>query len=194
MTENKNVMSRLRACLHGGGGPQVGGVTSGGSPHLSCKRDQILILKWDILCTGGLPHLTGLPHLSGVPHLHVNRPLMLYDVLSHSIKPEYSQSESKKLIAAYSEVCTGCVFHEKISAILSVSIEKAKILLTEATLKTILRFRVFAKSVMASHLKTTSLTEMPQKHWTAFLPFSSEYGRSKEDRGEYELYQLTWQL
>ena len=94
---------------------------------------------------------------------------MLYDVLSHPIKPKYSQSESKKLIAAYSEVCTGCVFHEKISAILSVSIEKAKILLTEATLKTILRFRVFAKSVMASHLKTTSLTEMPQKTLDSFL-------------------------
>ena len=33
----------LRACLHGGGGPQVGEVTCGGSPHLSCKRDQIKI-------------------------------------------------------------------------------------------------------------------------------------------------------
>ena len=31
----------LRACLHGGGGPQVGEVTRGGLPHLSCKRDQI---------------------------------------------------------------------------------------------------------------------------------------------------------
>ena len=30
-----------RACLLGGGGPQVGEVTCGGSPHLSCKRDQI---------------------------------------------------------------------------------------------------------------------------------------------------------
>ena len=29
------------ACLHGGGGPQVGEVKYGGSPHLSCKRDQI---------------------------------------------------------------------------------------------------------------------------------------------------------
>ena len=28
------------ACLHGGGGPQIGEVTCGGSPHLSCKRDQ----------------------------------------------------------------------------------------------------------------------------------------------------------
>ena len=33
----------LTACLHGGGGPQLGEVTYGGSPHLSCipKRDQI---------------------------------------------------------------------------------------------------------------------------------------------------------
>ena len=33
--------NRLRACSHGGGGPQIGEVTCGGSPHLSCKRDQI---------------------------------------------------------------------------------------------------------------------------------------------------------
>ena len=31
----------FKACLHGGGGPQIGEVTCGGSPHLSCKRDQI---------------------------------------------------------------------------------------------------------------------------------------------------------
>ena len=31
----------FRACLHGGGEPQVGEVTCGGSPHLSCKHDQI---------------------------------------------------------------------------------------------------------------------------------------------------------
>ena len=31
----------FRACLHGGGGPQVGGVTCGGSPRLTCKRDHI---------------------------------------------------------------------------------------------------------------------------------------------------------
>ena len=29
------------ACLHEGGGPQIGEVTRGGSPHLSCKRGQI---------------------------------------------------------------------------------------------------------------------------------------------------------
>ena len=29
----------LRACLHEGGGPQVGEVTCGGVPHLTCKRD-----------------------------------------------------------------------------------------------------------------------------------------------------------
>ena len=31
----------FRACLQGGGGPQIGEVTCGGSPHLSCKCDQI---------------------------------------------------------------------------------------------------------------------------------------------------------
>ena len=33
--------SSLRACLHRGGGPQVGEVTRGGSPRLACKRNQI---------------------------------------------------------------------------------------------------------------------------------------------------------
>ena len=33
--------SRLRACLHEGGGPQVGEVTWGGLPHLTCKLDHI---------------------------------------------------------------------------------------------------------------------------------------------------------
>ena len=31
----------FRASLDGGGGPQIGEVTCGESPHLSCKRDQI---------------------------------------------------------------------------------------------------------------------------------------------------------
>ena len=31
----------FRTCLHGGGGPQIGEVTCGGSPHMSCKHDQI---------------------------------------------------------------------------------------------------------------------------------------------------------
>ena len=31
----------LRACLHEGGGPQVGEVTCGKLPYLSCKRDHI---------------------------------------------------------------------------------------------------------------------------------------------------------
>ena len=33
--------TNLRACLYGGGGPQIGEVTCGGSPYLSCKRGQI---------------------------------------------------------------------------------------------------------------------------------------------------------
>ena len=40
-----------RACLHEGGGPQVGEVTC-----------------------GGLPHLSGLPRLPVVPQLHVKKP------------------------------------------------------------------------------------------------------------------------
>ena len=32
---------RIRARLHGGGGPQIGEVICGGLPHLTCKRDQI---------------------------------------------------------------------------------------------------------------------------------------------------------
>ena len=35
------MIQTLRACLHGGGGPQIGEVTCGGSPHLSCKLDYI---------------------------------------------------------------------------------------------------------------------------------------------------------
>ena len=59
-----------RACLLGGGGLQVGEVTCGGSPHLSCKRDQIKMR--DNIQTGVLPHLPG------VHYLHVNRPLNLF--------------------------------------------------------------------------------------------------------------------
>ena len=33
--------ANLRACLHEGGGPQVGEITWGGLPHLKCKRDHI---------------------------------------------------------------------------------------------------------------------------------------------------------
>ena len=35
----------------------------------------VITLKWEIMWTGGLPHLSGLPHLPGIPHLHVNRAL-----------------------------------------------------------------------------------------------------------------------
>ena len=61
-------LETFRGCLHRGGGPQIGEVTCGGSPHLSCKGDQIKMRD-------GLPHLSGLPQLPRVLHLHVNRPL-----------------------------------------------------------------------------------------------------------------------
>ena len=58
---------RFRACLHGGGGPQIDEVTYGGHPtyHVNAIK-----LNWEIVWTGGLPHLPG------VPHLHVNRPIV----------------------------------------------------------------------------------------------------------------------
>ena len=59
--------------LRGGGGPQIGEVTCGRSPHLSCKCDQ---LKMRDYIDSRLPHLSSLPHLPGAPHLHVNRPLI----------------------------------------------------------------------------------------------------------------------
>ena len=37
------VLVTLRACLHGDESPQVGEVTRGRSPHLSCKHNQIKI-------------------------------------------------------------------------------------------------------------------------------------------------------
>ena len=53
-------------------GPQIGEVTCGGSPLLSCKRDQIKMRDY---MERGFPHLSRLPHLPEVPRLHVNRPL-----------------------------------------------------------------------------------------------------------------------
>ena len=66
----------FRACLHEGGGPQVGEVTCGGLPHLTCKRDHIKMRDdmdrrmtpptWD-------------------PHLHVNRSLGTSTILSFGL-------------------------------------------------------------------------------------------------------------
>ena len=50
----------LTACLHGVGGPQVGEVTCGGSPHLSGKRDQIKMRDYMVRRV--------------TPRKHVNRP------------------------------------------------------------------------------------------------------------------------
>ena len=55
--------SSLWACLHGGGGPQIGEVTCSGSPHLSCKRDQIKMRDY---VNRRVTHQSGLPHLSRV--------------------------------------------------------------------------------------------------------------------------------
>ena len=65
------VFANLRACLHEGGGPQVGEVTWGGLPHLTCKLDHFQMRNY---MNRRVTPPKRVPHLSGVPHLHVNRP------------------------------------------------------------------------------------------------------------------------
>ena len=47
----------LRACLQGGGGPQVGEVTCGESPHLSLVN--VIKLKLEIIMNRRVPHPHG---------------------------------------------------------------------------------------------------------------------------------------
>ena len=55
----------VRACLHEGGGPQIGVLTCGGSPHLSCQRDQI---KMRDHVDRRVIHQSGLRYQPGVPY------------------------------------------------------------------------------------------------------------------------------
>ena len=50
----------------------------------------VIKLNWEIVWTGGLPHISALPNLPGVPHLHVNRPW----VRLPTAVPEMSQRSS----------------------------------------------------------------------------------------------------
>ena len=84
--------STLRVCLHGGGGPQIGEVTCGGSPHLSCKSDQIKMRDY---MDRRLTPPSGLPHLPGVPHLHVNTPLVL-NILDLKQPQRWRQQQEEK--------------------------------------------------------------------------------------------------
>ena len=62
------MLPSLRTCLHVGGGPQIGEVTCGRSPHLSCTHDQIKMRYY--LDRRVMSH-------SWVPptYSHLNRPL-----------------------------------------------------------------------------------------------------------------------
>ena len=104
----------LRACLHGGGGPQywpVGEVTRlGRVTRLSNNllyghptyHVNVIKLKWEIIWTGGLPHLSRLPHLPGVPYLHVNRPISGFPIITESVwKFLYRKSSIKPPRGAY---------------------------------------------------------------------------------------------
>ena len=58
--------------LHGKLLPRLTGLPAKAS-HPAYHANMIKIKK-EIVCRGGLPRLGGLPHLPEVPHLHVNRP------------------------------------------------------------------------------------------------------------------------
>ena len=63
----------VRACLREGEGPQIGEVTCGGSPQLSCKRDQMEMRDY---MTGGLPpppckHALNIPQRLHVSYMSV---------------------------------------------------------------------------------------------------------------------------
>ena len=49
-----------------------------GYPVYPTYHVNVIQVKWEIIWTGGLPHLSELPHLPGVPYLYVNRPLEIY--------------------------------------------------------------------------------------------------------------------
>ena len=73
MQEILNSPPLPRACLHEGRGPQVGGVTCGELPHLTCKRDNIKMRDcMDRRVTP--PKRVTSPNWSPPAHLHVNRP------------------------------------------------------------------------------------------------------------------------
>ena len=90
--------SSVRACLHEGGGPQVGDVN-------------VIKLKREIEWKDGLLHLSEMQHLPGFPHLHVNRPLegglAGGKILSHSLHTTnqlYSSTNSSCTILLWIEI------------------------------------------------------------------------------------------
>ena len=77
----------LWACLHEGGGPQVGEVTRGGLPHLTCKRDHIKMRDYmDRWVT--LPKRVTSPSWGPPPPckqtLNLDRPCLLPEASCHS--------------------------------------------------------------------------------------------------------------
>ena len=82
---------------------------------MPCITTNVIKLKWEIMWTGGLPHLSRLPHLPKVPHLHVNRPLI------PRIRLQQLQSCYRKLractvtgtnkVKAYCSVSEAHIFH-----------------------------------------------------------------------------------
>ena len=62
----------------------------------------MITLKWEIIWTGGLPHLSGLPHLPGVPHLHLNRAL-------GSTRSQRDLAKSRRVLGEISFISPKCL-------------------------------------------------------------------------------------
>ena len=54
----------------------------------------VIKLNWEIIWTGGLPHLSALPNPPGVPHLHVNRPLVRLPTAVPGMSPRSSPEQT----------------------------------------------------------------------------------------------------
>ena len=98
-----NLLTYFGACLYGGGGPQIGEVTCGGSPHLTRKLDQIKMRDWMDGRVTQSKRVTS--PKTGVPHLHVNRPLLWYllQLISRPIWWKYASC--KAYICVWWNVC-----------------------------------------------------------------------------------------
>ena len=84
---------KTKGLFTGGGGSQIGKVTCGGSPHLSCKRDQINMR--DYMDRRVTPPTQG-------PPPPCKQAL--------SLKNCYSQNEKKQLFRSSSSLFLGCLF------------------------------------------------------------------------------------
>ena len=72
----------------------------------------VIKLNWEIVWTGGLPHISALPNLPGVPHLHVNRPWVrlptAFPEMSQRSSPEQTAGRMSLLLSIRTNQIVAC--------------------------------------------------------------------------------------